>query len=310
MRFSRRVFLKAATALAVLTDSDGVVDAAPSTEPYYTHLGFQAYTVADLIEREPRNTLRRIANIGYTELELYEISKVATLAPIANDCGLRTVGCHLPSLFPEKHAWERWIQEGRPANPAGFDFDNILLIARRHGVQYLGYARVAPDEAWKSAESFGYFCELLNQVGARCRSVGIHFAYHNHFHEFASIGEQRYFDILIDRCHPAYVDFEVDVCWAAQGGQDPAALISRLKGRVPLIHLKDRKSDAPVSTGTSWPKGNIFAEVGSGTLDVPAILKAAHASGVSHVFVEQDETEGDPVDSLAKSFAFVRDHRL
>jgi sugar phosphate isomerase/epimerase len=49
-----------------------------------------------------------------------------------------------------------------------------------------------------------------------------------------------------------------------------------------------------------------FKEVGSGTPDFPAILKAAPAAGVRHYFVEQDQTPGDPLDSLRKSFDYLK----
>jgi sugar phosphate isomerase/epimerase len=74
---------------------------------------------------------------------------------------------------------------------------------------------------------------------------------------------------------------------------------------VPLIHLKDRRAGVPVSTADAWPTENIFAEVGSGVLDIRGILLAAHASRVEHVFVEQDETAGDPLASVAKSCAYL-----
>jgi sugar phosphate isomerase/epimerase len=46
--------------------------------------------------------------------------------------------------------------------------------------------------------------------------------------------------------------------------------------------------------------------VGSGSLDFPAILKAAPAAGVKHYFVEQDQTAGDPIESIRKSFDYLK----
>jgi sugar phosphate isomerase/epimerase len=48
-----------------------------------------------------------------------------------------------------------------------------------------------------------------------------------------------------------------------------------------------------------------FKEIGSGVLDFPAILKAAPGAGVKHYFVEQDQTPGDPLDSLKKSIDYL-----
>lgn len=39
---------------------------------------------------------------------------------------------------------------------------------------------------------------------------------------------------------------------------------------------------------------------------MPAVLNAAAAAAVEHYFVEQDHTAGDPIDSLRKSYAYLR----
>ena len=49
-----------------------------------------------------------------------------------------------------------------------------------------------------------------------------------------------------------------------------------------------------------------FKEVGAGSLDFAAILKAAAAAGARHYFVEQDQTPGDPVASLKQSYEYLR----
>ena len=53
------------------------------------------------------------------------------------------------------------------------------------------------------------------------------------------------------------------------------------------------------------PTGDAYKEVGSGGLDFPAILTAAKQTSVRHFFVEQDETPGDPIASLRKSFQYL-----
>ena len=46
--------------------------------------------------------------------------------------------------------------------------------------------------------------------------------------------------------------------------------------------------------------------MGNGTLDIAKALRAAQAAGVKHYFVEQDQTPGDPVDSLRQSYRYLR----
>lgn len=71
------------------------------------------------------------------------------------------------------------------------------------------------------------------------------------------------------------------------------------------MHLKDKMKGAPVSLTESVPR-TTFVEVGSGALDFPSIVKAAQAAGVQHFFVEQDQTPGDPLESIRKSYQYLK----
>ena len=100
------------------------------------------------------------------------------------------------------------------------------------------------------------------------------------------------------------VSLELDVFWVSVAGGDPAEMIQRLSGRVPLLHLKDKAQGTPVMYKESVPR-TAFKEVGNGVLDWPKVLRAAAAANVAHYFVEQDQTPGDPVDSLRQSFSYL-----
>lgn len=111
--------------------------------------------------------------------------------------------------------------------------------------------------------------------------------------------------MLVERLDPRFVSFEFDVFWAEMTGINPAALLRRLRGRVPLLHLKDRDARAAREMDETKVSQSAFAEVGSGTLDVPAILEATWDGSVKHVFVEQDHTPGDTLVSLRRSYEYV-----
>jgi sugar phosphate isomerase/epimerase len=68
--------------------------------------------------------------------------------------------------------------------------------------------------------------------------------------------------------------------------------------------LKDKAAGTEVMYKESVPK-TAFKEVGSGVLDWPKVLRAAAAAKVAHYIVEQDQTPGDPVDSLRQSFGYL-----
>lgn len=129
--------------------------------------------------------------------------------------------------------------------------------------------------------------------------------YHNHAFEFEPLGEQTPFEVMIERFDPQLTAFEVDVFWVSITGNNPVEILKRLKGRVPMIHLKDLAKGAASRYNQNVAPGE-FSEVGSGTVDFAAILRQAPDTGVKHYFVEQDQTPGDPVDSLRQSYKYLR----
>jgi sugar phosphate isomerase/epimerase len=72
-----------------------------------------------------------------------------------------------------------------------------------------------------------------------------------------------------------------------------------------LMHLKNVAKEVKPQFNESIPR-TAFREVGNGSIDVPAVLKAAAKAGVKHYFVEQDQTPGDPVASLRESYQYLQ----
>jgi len=71
------------------------------------------------------------------------------------------------------------------------------------------------------------------------------------------------------------------------------------------VHLKDRAAGPPELDESKVAKPT-FKEVGSGTLDFPAILRACKDVGVEHYFIEQDHVPADPLASLKQSVTYLR----
>jgi hypothetical protein len=46
--------------------------------------------------------------------------------------------------------------------------------------------------------------------------------------------------------------------------------------------------------------------VGTGVIEIAPVLKAAMAAGAKHFFVEQDQTPGNPLDSLKQSAEYLK----
>jgi sugar phosphate isomerase/epimerase len=79
------------------------------------------------------------------------------------------------------------------------------------------------------------------------------------------------------------------------------------KGRVPLVHLKDKAKGTPVQYDETKVPQEAFKEIGNGAIDFAAFFKRASASGVKYLYVEQDYCVGStPLDSLQTSYANIR----
>jgi hypothetical protein len=49
-----------------------------------------------------------------------------------------------------------------------------------------------------------------------------------------------------------------------------------------------------------------FQSVGTGVIEIAPVMRAAVAAGAKHFFVEQDQTPGNPLDSLKLSAEYLK----
>ena len=110
--------------------------------------------------------------------------------------------------------------------------------------------------------------------------------------------------MLLNAADKKLVGLEMDVMWVSVAGVDPVALLAKYGSRVDLMHLKDVEKSTAQRFDEGIPR-TAFREVGKGRVDFPAVLRAAKKAGVKHYFVEQDQTAGNPLDSLRESFAYL-----
>jgi sugar phosphate isomerase/epimerase len=284
---NRRAWLRLAGAA---TSMAGLGSAAAA----FNHpLGLQLYTVRDVIQGREDEILRRVAEAGYTEVETAGGS-METLGPILRKYKLKAVSSHLNALA---------ISANPPAVYTGPPLDRLMAASKADGFEYLVFPHVPPDQRG-GPEVYQRLAETLNRADEQARAAGLTFCYHNHAFEFGGAPGRRPIDVL--KAHlDQRVQFELDVFWISVAGNDPVAVVREFAGRVPLIHLKDKAAGTPVRFEESVPQG-AFREVGSGVLDFPAILRAAAVAGVKHYFVEQDYSAGDPIESIRKSYQFLR----
>ena len=179
-----------------------------------------------------------------------------------------------------------------------------LENAKKHGFQYVVCPYIAPANRG-GAEVMRKLGETLNKVGEQCRKAGLQLCYHNHAFEFEPSGKGTLLDVLMETTDPKLVGLELDIMWVRVAGVDPVSVLKQYGKRIPLMHLKNVAEGVEKRYNEGIPRTS-FREVGKGVIDVPSVLKAAAQAGVKHYFVEQDQTAGNPIDSLRDSYEYLR----
>jgi sugar phosphate isomerase/epimerase len=237
------------------------------------------YTVRQAAAQDFPGALRRVAELGYTGVEVagtFGLSG-AELAQTLAGLGLKCVSAHVP-LADLRANLSREI--------------DTYLVA---GADFLICPWLPPDQRGGEADYRALAAEL-NRMGEVCVSHGLQFCYHHHDFELVKFNGKYGLDILLEESDPAHVQLEADTYWLEFGGEDPATYLRRWPGRVPLLHLKDMTHTQPPT----------FGEVGTGLLDWPSIFEAAESVGTQWYIVEQDICAGDPFESLRISLEQLR----
>jgi sugar phosphate isomerase/epimerase len=250
-------------------------------------VGVQLYTVRRILPKKPLETLRAIEQIGYREVEC-TADGLDEIWSSLKETSLKAVSVHLnPQFFihqPEK-------------------LPVALEDARRRGFEYVVCPWIDPRDRG-GVEMIRKLGESLNSAGELAHKAGMRLCYHNHAFEYQPTPEGRLLDVLMKSTDPKLVSLELDVMWAHVGGADPAAILKQYGERIPLVHLKNVATGVETRFNENIPR-DAFHDLSDGAVDIAAVIRAAKQAGVKHYFVEQDETPGDPIESLRKSFQYL-----
>jgi len=286
---SRRTFVQQAGAFA----SAALVLPALQPRPRYK-LGLQLFTMRAAMARDVEDTLKRIASIGYEEVETY---------------GFDAEGIGYYGL-PAKAFAQRLRDHNLTTSSGHYDLnrfaassvddlkryvDRSIEGAHVLGQQYITWPFI--DEGFRTIDKFKIVAERLNVAGAQVKKAGLQLAYHNHDFEFVEQNGQIGYDIILKETDAALVKLQMDLYWIAHGSKlSPHEWFKRQPGRFVMWHVKDMHK---VSRD--------YTEVGNGTIDFTRIWPDASLAGMKHFFVEQGGTfTHDPFRSITDSAEYVK----
>jgi sugar phosphate isomerase/epimerase len=248
--------------------------------PYtLSQVAIQLYTLRDFCKtpEDLAATAAKVKEIGYQAVQ-FSGSPVphAEAGKIFADAGLTVCATHEPAVL---------ILE-KP--------EEVVERLKAIGTKHTAYPHPAGLDLSKEADVLK-LVPALEAAGKVLEKNGLFLSYHNHAHEFLRFGDSTVLDYIYKNTH---LKAELDTYWVQFGGGDPATWIESMKGRAPLLHLKDY---------LFLPEGKpTFSEIGRGVLDWKRILASAEKAGVEWLIVEQDTCPGDPFESIKISFDYLK----
>ncbi|MBN2305279.1 MAG: sugar phosphate isomerase/epimerase [Anaerolineae bacterium] len=242
-------------------------------------IGLQLYSLRAEIQDDFAGVVTKLAEIGYAGIEPFgSPDNLAEAATLYKDLGIAVPSAHVP--FPSEENRAR-----------------VLEIAEAYGLERIVSGK-GPDD-FKTMDGIKRSCDEFNAVGQWAAEHGLTFGIHNHWWEYLQVDGQYVYKLMQEWIDPA-VFFQVDVYWVQVAGPNPAAVITELGGRAPLLHIKD---------GPASNREDPMTAVGDGVVDIPAIVKAGEGA-TEWLIVELDRCATDMMEAVEKSFRYLEQEGL
>jgi len=234
-------------------------------------LGLQLYSLRDQFKKDVPGTLDQVKTFGFRYAELagtYGMSSEQFIQQL-DKRGITPIASHF--------GYERYRD----------DLAAVVQEAKALKLKYAGVAWIPHDEPF-TEKTCREAIALFNKAGAALAKEGIKFFYHVHGYEFQPHGAGTLLDLLISETDPKLVSYEMDIFWVVFPNQDPVKLFEKYGNRWELVHLKDMKKGTERGALTGHTDVSNDVAIGTGLMDMPAILKAAKKAGVKWYFIEDE----------------------
>jgi len=258
-------------ALSLLLFGTGFVGAKKNKQLFPEMPGMVSFTYRNSFAKDVAATLDTLKIMGVKDMEFSSLfgKTAAEIRKMLDDRGMYCSSYGIGYL----DLVNKTREVGSDAKALGAKFVRVAMIPHKGSFSL--------EIAQKAVEDFNKAGKILKD------EFGITFCYHNHGYEFSPHENGTLMDYLIQKTDPKYVSFEIDILWTFFPGFDPAELISKYPKRFKLLHLKDLRKGVEGNLSGNTPKENDVA-LGTGQLDIPAILKAAKKAGIKHYYIEDE----------------------
>lgn len=238
-------------------------------------IGLELYSLRDYFKTDVKGTLAYVKSLGITEVEVAGTygMKTEDFKAELDKAGLKPYSTLLDyNLFKDS-------------------ISKVVATCKALGIKYAGCAWIPHVSNKFGKEDADKAIKVFNKAGEALAKEGIKFFYHCHGYEFKPTEEGTLFDYIVKQTNPDNVGFECDVYWAFHGGQDPALLLKKHKGRFVALHIKDMKNGQETGELSGGTPLTSDVAVGTGQLDFRKILRAAIQTGVKFYYIEDENAE-------------------
>ncbi len=263
-------------------------------------LGMQLYGVREDMKNNPMETLKALAEMGYTYVEhanYVDRKFYGYTAPefkkILNDLGLKMPSGH--TVMGKDH-WDSATKDF--TDPWKYTVEDAAIM----GQEYV----ISPwmDQSFrKSYDDFAGLMEVYNKCGELCQKSGMKFGYHNHDFEFSEkLNDKLIFDLIMDKTDQDKVVLQLDIGNMYIAGAKAQDIVNKYPGRFENIHIKD------MIRSESEGHGYESTIIGQGLVKPKEVADLARKKGGTRVFIiEQESYQGkSPLECMKEDLAIMK----
>lgn len=213
------------------------------------NIGLQLYSVRSFMKENEKDTLKQVAEMGYTVAETagLPLAPAEEFKAWCDDFGLTVTGAHagMDLMSDEKK-------------------ENTLKCLKTLGCKRY----IVPGAPFSTKAELDATIDWMNKYAPILEKEGLELMYHNHFEEFLLNKDGQIPHLEMQK--RTNIKFQIDVYWAYRAGLNPIYVLEQLKDRISVIHLKDgtMEKDTPL---------------GKGDVDIKGIVEWALKNGVDMV---------------------------
>ena len=262
-------------------------------------VGLQLYSVRDDMRKDPKGSLKKLADMGYKVVEHagYADGKFYGFTPsefkkILEDLGLKMYSGHVDFGM---QAWDASKKDFTDT------WKHTVEDAAFMGQKFVITPELA-ENAQKDYDTLLKVIDLWNKCGELCQKYGMKFGYHDDFNEDTILHNMKIYDIIMKYSDPKLTIQQFDIANLYNAaGTNPMDIIKKYPGRFASLHVKD------VLKEKNKDNSHDSTILGKGVLDVKDVLALAVKNGAWLMIIEQEAYQNEsPMDCVKDDLAAMK----